>query len=525
MAFSYYKTVTIDHTKVPNTDQTNFPVLVSVTDAALKTVGNGGHVQNSSGFDIVFYSDSGLTTKLDHEVERYVASTGEVIFWVRIPTASHTTDTVFYMAYGDSGISTSQENVTGVWNTNYKGVWHLKDGSTLSLVESTATGANGTNNNSATAAAGKIGGGVSLASASSQYISTSESTAFNTGVITLEAWIKTSMTAYGGIIDRDDFGSGRAFQFRVNPSGKVEFIPFISGTPITTIVSSTSVNDNTLRHIAATYDGSNVKLFINGSQDFTAAQTGNIDSVTRALHIGHVVGGGAYFDGILDEVRVSNTARSADWLATQYNNHNSPSTFLSFGSESAAGATTIFLSGTPAGISTVAGPLVVKKRLSGGPAGVGTTAGTTRVTKQLSGTSAGLAAPSGLLSIKKLLSGIVAGTGATSGASVITKRLSGTSAGQSSTSGLLNIIKQLAGTASGQASVSSVLRIAKLLAGVVAGSGVTAGVFHILQFYSFRPQTRTAFFIPVDHQSVAVSDVVNIKQACLVTLEHEVAGI
>jgi len=31
-----------------------------------------------------------------------------------------------------------------------------------------------------------------------------------------------------------------------------------------------------------------------------------------------------YFDGILDEVRISSTARTQDWLTTEYNNENAP---------------------------------------------------------------------------------------------------------------------------------------------------------------------------------------------------------
>jgi hypothetical protein len=54
--------MTVNHALVPST-QTNFTVSVSVTDPALKTVANGGHVANANGYDIGFYADSG-TTKL-----------------------------------------------------------------------------------------------------------------------------------------------------------------------------------------------------------------------------------------------------------------------------------------------------------------------------------------------------------------------------------------------------------------------------------------------------------------------------
>ena len=46
---------------------------------------------------------------------------------------------------------------------------------------------------------------------------------------------------------------------------------------------------------------------------------------------------GNYFDGILDEIRVSGSLRSADWISTAYNSQNSPSTFMSFSDQTAAG--------------------------------------------------------------------------------------------------------------------------------------------------------------------------------------------
>jgi hypothetical protein len=39
----------------------------------------------------------------------------------------------------------------------------------------------------------------------------------------------------------------------------------------------------------------------------------------------------SYLNGALDEVRISNIARSADWIKTEYNNQKSPSTFYAYG--------------------------------------------------------------------------------------------------------------------------------------------------------------------------------------------------
>src|ERR1051325_4558354 len=76
--YAYRRTITIDHTKVPNTDQTNFPVLISGTYSYLATTTNGGNVQNANGYDVIFASDAAGTTKLNHEVETYTAANGAV---------------------------------------------------------------------------------------------------------------------------------------------------------------------------------------------------------------------------------------------------------------------------------------------------------------------------------------------------------------------------------------------------------------------------------------------------------------
>src|SRR6516165_11780766 len=95
------------------------------TDNRFKTVGNGGHVQNASGFDIRPYSDSSLTTALSYELVSgsYNASTGTFQIWVLIPSLSQ--GLVIYLAYEDSGLSTDGTNLSAVWSANgYKSVYH-----------------------------------------------------------------------------------------------------------------------------------------------------------------------------------------------------------------------------------------------------------------------------------------------------------------------------------------------------------------------------------------------------------------
>ncbi|MFB0515915.1 MAG: DUF2341 domain-containing protein, partial [Candidatus Neomarinimicrobiota bacterium] len=131
--FVYRKQITIDHTKVGSScssDLTDFPMLVSIqNDPDLKSTANGGRVENTNGYDIIFRAWNG-TTQLSHEVEKYDGAAGTLVAWVKIPTLKSNEDTVIYMDYGNSAITSSQENAAGVWDSNYKGVWHLKENPT-----------------------------------------------------------------------------------------------------------------------------------------------------------------------------------------------------------------------------------------------------------------------------------------------------------------------------------------------------------------------------------------------------------
>ena len=330
--YSYRRPITIDHTKVPNTDQANFPVLISGTYADLATTANGGYVTNSSGYDIVFASDPAGTNVLAFEQETYNASTGAVNYWVKVPAVSHTTDTIFYMFYGNSAVTTDQSNKNAVWDSNYKSVWHLPNGTTLSATDSTSNADNGTNSGM-TASAGEIDGAASGDGGNGHQINTANnpysSSVFSSNGLTLSAWVKPASTPSGNpsqIVSLEG-----AYVIDVTTGGKLGFE--INGTG-TDIASSASVPNSSWTYIVGTSDSSgHLKTYVNGVADTTGSQTFyNLNSLTRPFTLaGHPTATGFNFNGTLDEARISNIARSADWIAAEYNNQSSPSTFYSLG--------------------------------------------------------------------------------------------------------------------------------------------------------------------------------------------------
>lgn len=332
-AFSYYRSVTIDKTKVSGAVATpsNFPVLINGVYSYLATTGNGGRVQNANGYDVGFYTSSDCATgKMNWETVMYSATTGTVEYWVKASSLSTTTDTVFYMCMGDSSITTDQSNVSGVWDANYVGVWHMGTPSSLSATDSIGNG-NGTIVGSPSSGAGKIGGGLVM-TGTSQYINAGNSSVYNftSSAFTVEAWLKHNSTNpnFQTFIKRGDYTvNGWYFQTdNASPKTSPWFATNQSGTYQLT-AATTALNKGGWTHLVAVRNGSSVRIYADGVDKVTSAGShNNPTSVTTDLLIGT-------WKDIMDEVRISNTNRSLDWIKTEYNNQSATSTFYTIGSE------------------------------------------------------------------------------------------------------------------------------------------------------------------------------------------------
>ena len=333
MGFSFRRSITVDHTKVPNTDQTDFAVLVAGTYTYLKTYANGGKVMSASGYDIGFYSDSALTTPLNWEVESYAAASGAVVYWVKLASVSHTSDTVFYMAYGDSSVVGDLSHGTLAWDSSYQGVWHLPNlFGIISAADSTSNGKNGTLHATPTAVTAQIGGGVAFVGASSQYISFPTLPALsNVSAFSMEMWAKSA-----GMIGQ---GSGSALAHLTWDGAGTIYCFFDS---VATNFASVAFSEATaFHHIALVYDGSlsaanRAKLYVDGvlqTLTITGTIPASIAADSSAFEVGRDVANGIYTTGSLDEIRISSATRSADWITSEYNNQSSPSGFYTLGSE------------------------------------------------------------------------------------------------------------------------------------------------------------------------------------------------
>ncbi len=237
--------------------------------------------------------------------------------------------------YGDSSITTDQSDPLNTWESNFKGVYHLGDGSTVVGTDSTGQAA-GTKNGTLTAGAGKINGDITgMSGNSSNYISLANPSSFPiTTSWTVSAWLKPVPGNHVAVFWGQ--GSNNGPHIGMNyPIFNSWRVAFWGGATC----DGGSLDTNNLQQIVGTFDGSNLRLYKNGSLVAgPTAATPTTSSVPEAL-IGRGALGNSPWTGDIDEVRIAATARSAAWILTEYNNQNSPGTFITMGSESCPSAT------------------------------------------------------------------------------------------------------------------------------------------------------------------------------------------
>lgn len=333
--WDYCRTITIDNTKVSGSSAlTDFPVLINLSyDDWLKDSGHGGHVNQSDGGDIVFTNEAN-TIKLDHEIEEYDGTNGKLIAWVKIPSLSASSpDTAIWMYYGNADCA-KQWNPTGVWDDNYKMVQHL-DETSGTVYDSTLNDNDGTAHNGVIqGATGKINGADEF-EGTDEYVDCGAGSSLDiTTELTMESWVKLEHPSDDQKIvgKANVWGAGPPYAGYgyVMGVGDSKLYPEIWDTAKNHYTfSSGTITANEWTHLAVTWKtGGNMIGYINGvSVNTTSASSNNIGTTTRSLTIGCAPWNHLQWlvvNGIIDEVRILATARSADWILTEYNNQKYP---------------------------------------------------------------------------------------------------------------------------------------------------------------------------------------------------------
>jgi hypothetical protein len=312
-----------------NEELTNFPVYVNLND-----LGEGffQHTQNNGG-DIRVTTDDGIT-----EVPRELVScdidnqTGELHFLA--PSLSSTDNTGFYIYYGNIAESdyedTDDFGAEKVWENGYKAVFHFEEegnNNENGYKDSSGNGNDGTgfSMTSDSDIPGVLGKGQTF-DGSSDYISFGQndlSDGYNERTLSLWAKMNTIASLYHHAAGYGSPSNGKAMF--IGAKDDILLGGGYGGTAGYDLEVDNFWNTTEAKHLALTYDGSQAKLYKGDTELLSEAQTWNL--AKDKAYIGRLVNDSDYWNGWVDEVRISNTARSQGWISAEYTNQNTPTDF------------------------------------------------------------------------------------------------------------------------------------------------------------------------------------------------------
>ncbi|MBQ6137341.1 MAG: DUF2341 domain-containing protein, partial [Kiritimatiellae bacterium] len=324
---AFAKKVTVTFSGYSGSALQDFPVLVKLSTAI-----NGfsyGDFQKANGGDLRFADSTG--TLLPHEIDTWNTN-GVSTIWVKVPSLSaNGTITACYGCANPPAVAAKD-----VWDDDYVGVWHLGEAA-LPLVESSKTSTDFTTSKGSGigyAASGIVGGSVDFgASGNSRALLANDHAALDGFTkCTFEAWtyIDASLRGYKGGAQTNDLNKGllakrnsyssECSYYLFDTGSATQFYVCQDGTSPASASSKVAAPSGAWTHQVYTFDGtsssSNVEGWKNGvSAGKTTQAKTSIYAGSANLCLGNFQSGDARnFPGKIDEVRISKTVRSADWI-------------------------------------------------------------------------------------------------------------------------------------------------------------------------------------------------------------------
>ena len=188
--------------------------------------------------------------------------------------------------------------------------YSFNEGAGTTLVDCSGRGHTGTIAGATWSAQGRFGGALSFDGVN-DWVTIGDTAALDlTTGMTLEAWVLPSTVNGWRTVLLKERSGGLVYSLYTSgdgtrPSG------WVAAPGDFNIFGPASMSTTTWTHLAMTYDGATLRLFVNGTQVTSRALTTPITTSTGALRLGGNNVWSEFFQGRIDEVRIYNRALTA----------------------------------------------------------------------------------------------------------------------------------------------------------------------------------------------------------------------
>jgi hypothetical protein len=316
-----------------STHLTNHPVLIRLTASNFVFAD-----AKSNGEDLRFDDPDG--TVLSYQIERWDAGAQVAEIWVRVPQIDGNSSSDFIRMYWGNAAAADNSNSAATFRVadGFQGVYHFASANALS--DSTGNGNNGTNTGTAEAA-GVVGRGRSFVEDS--WVNVAHSITQYCTECTLEAWyyLDVAPTSWNNsqprIWDKGTGAASLALDRDGNDCSSSNPTLRFAGMANTLFFYGTCGDVTTTtgvwNHVAVTFGGGAARFYVNGTLTTTRSTMDSMqNSGASDVRIGNRTGNSDRdFVGRMDEVRMSNAARSADHIKFTYENTKATASCLIYG--------------------------------------------------------------------------------------------------------------------------------------------------------------------------------------------------
>ena len=312
----------------------NFPALI-IFNETLDDFAYSDFASPTGG-DLRF-TNSDYTLLLNYEIEKWDIA-GNSYIWVQVPQIADSSDYIWAF-WGNPQQTTPPDYTTdgSTWSSGYTNVWHLHETSGTHY-DSTGNGNLATPENGVNQNAVGVSAGADQFDGDNDQLTLTSVLPIGSSSNTVSAWLKAPTVGSGGLASGErvgivlgNYSSNPICNWELHSSGQMRF--YWNGGEIDQY-GTTDMRDNTWHHVAWVRDKAtgSFYMYIDGNLEKTIVAVGS-DVVFSSTH---KIGADnrpdpPNFHGFMDEIRVSNLARSPYWLWACYKNQVPNSTFITYG--------------------------------------------------------------------------------------------------------------------------------------------------------------------------------------------------
>lgn len=324
----------------------NFPVLVRLNQSSFNFT-----EAKADGADLRFTTPD--NRQLPFEIERWDAVNKEAEIWVQVDTIKGNNNHQFILMYwgNSAALSTSNSKATFETSRGFEGVWHLAGEGTSIAYDATSNGYHGTPYSMS--ATSSVKGAIGLARSfdgSSSYIVMKNTASSRLdfpedGVYSMSLWVyaETIDSIFHAIAGKGHEQYYMQFKCIKNTKATWEFVEFQDqkGWEYTQDSIPPAPGAKQWIYLTGVRSGTSQMLYINGekvietvdlmrgSYDRNANDDFMIGSYGRSITIPYSQGW-SFFNGKIDEVRVSSVVPNDDWIKLCYMNQKADDALVIF---------------------------------------------------------------------------------------------------------------------------------------------------------------------------------------------------